>query len=658
MQLAARRFIRSVLAIHLALLIIVALIVAAAAHNIRKKAREEALQEAQATQELIAQQTARGVENYYHAVTSVLELLRPSQEEEGATTAPAGPSAFGLLSPPGPPPGPPPGSSPNQNGPGARLARSQEMITMRKRLIETLWRDVQERVSLLFVLDAYNTAPRAGGGAGGMGAGSVTTVAADPRMVIRDATGDENGLTAKQVVDHLGDWLRHIDSSTVSTFQNIDGLHCNIVVVPIRSANTRRMLVAVVPIDRIEKELFANVNARATTGVLLVDDAGTIMSDSHPEVVGVNVTSDSKTPRISAMAAHYMQGGNGGTEEFASPETINGVNFPPSLITVEPIDLKELGPKRWWLGVASGLSEVDEVVNRLFGAAVVWAVFVVVSVCAILLSTAIQLIRGRLRLERLQHQMLESELNQAREIQLNWLPHHSLQSPVLHVAAVNRPANRISGDFYNWFELPDGRTVVAIGDVTGHGMAAAFLMATTQLLIRGTMMRVADPGACLEEVNRQLCTQVFNGQFVTILLIVIDTETQTLEIATAGHPAPLVFDENGLKKLALEPQLVLGVESDSRYPSQAFRLPKSARLLLYTDGVIDAATASGNRFTLDGLRKSLRAKDCPSAQSMLDAVTAAVDLFRHGNDLSDDLTLVAIQLQPSPEAAALVGAEI
>jgi serine phosphatase RsbU (regulator of sigma subunit) len=525
------------------------------------------------------------------------------------------------------------------------------MITMRKRLIETLWRDVQERVSLLFVLDAYTSPPR-------IGAASGTSVAADPRMVIRDAIGDENGITAKQVVDHLGDWLRHIDSSTVSTFQNIAGLHCNVVVVPIRSLNTRRMLVAVVPIDRIEEQLFSNVNARATTGVLLVDDAGTIMSDSHPEVVGVNVTSDSKTPRISKMAAHYMQGGNGGTEEFASPESINGVTFPPSLITVEPIDFKEFGGKRWWLGVASGLSEVDVVVNRLFGAAVVWAVFVVVSVCAILLSTAIQLIRGRLRLERLQHQMLESELNQAREIQLNWLPHRSLESPTLNVAAVNRPANRISGDFYNWFELPDGRTVVAIGDVTGHGMAAAFLMATTQLLVRGTMMRVGDPGACLEEVNRQLCTQVFNGQFVTILLLVIDTETQTLEIATAGHPAPLVFDETGLKKLALEPQLVLGVESESRYPSQAFNLPKSAKLLLYTDGVIDAATASGNRFTLDGLRKCLRAKDCPSAQSMLDAVTAAVDLFRHGNDLSDDLTLVAIQLQPSATAAALVGAQI
>jgi serine phosphatase RsbU (regulator of sigma subunit) len=393
------------------------------------------------------------------------------------------------------------------------------------------------------------------------------------------------------------------------------------------------------------------------TNVLMVDDHGTIMSDTHPEVVGANVNDDSKTPRISGLALK-MKRGNGGTEEFAKPEVINGNTFPPALITVEPIDLNEFGGTHWSIGVASGLSEVDEGVNRMFGAAAIWAIFVVVSVCAILLSTATQLIRGRLRLERLQHQMLENELNQARDIQLNWLPHRPLNAAAIHIAAINRPANRISGDFYNWFELPDGRAVVAIGDVTGHGMAAAFLMATTQLLVRGTMIRVGDPGRCLEEVNRQLCTQVFNGQFVTIVLLAIDTETQIVELATAGHPAPLLCDEKGLKKIPMEPQLVLGVDSESTYPTQRFRISKESKLLLYTDGVVDASTADGRRFTLDGLRTCLGDGKSLGAQDTLDAIIQAVDVFRHGHDLSDDLTLVAIQLQPSATAAALVGAEI
>ena len=85
---------------------------------------------------------------------------------------------------------------------------------------------------------------------------------------------------------------------------------------------------------------------------------------------------------------------------------------------------------------------------------------------------------------------------------------------------------------------------------------------------------------------------------------------------------------------------------------------KTAKILLYTDGVVDAASAGGKRFTLDGLCNCLGNSASLSAQSMLDKVTDAVDLFRRGNDLSDDLTLVAIELQPSATAAALAGASI
>src|SRR5205814_8283615 len=202
-----------------------------------------------------------------------------------------------------------------------------------------------------------------------------------------------------------------------------------------------------------------------------------------------------------------------------------------------------------------------------------------------------------------------------------------------------------SGDFYNWFDLGGGRIVVTIGDVTGHGMAAAFLMATTQLLVRTTMQRLGDPGPCLTAVNRQLCTQIFSGQFVTMLLCVIDTKQQTMEIATAGHPPPIVGNGQSHESLAIEPQLVLGVESETEYSTQCFPLGDGYTILLYTDGVTEAQAASGERFRIDGLSQSLAAR-MSSAQSLADTVTAAVDQFRAGRELDDDLTLVAIQLQP------------
>jgi sigma-B regulation protein RsbU (phosphoserine phosphatase) len=173
--------------------------------------------------------------------------------------------------------------------------------------------------------------------------------------------------------------------------------------------------------------------------------------------------------------------------------------------------------------------------------------------------------------------------------------------------------------------------------------------------VRTTMPRVLDPGRCLEEVNRQLCYQVFNGQFVTMLILVIDVERGEVEVATAGHPPPLVGDGESFQPLPVDPQLVLGIERDVRYPTARLPLltPRSS-IVLYTDGVLDAQAPSGERFDVDGLKRCLYGR-FDSAQLMLDVVLAAVNEFRGARDLSDDVTLVTIQMlgaAASPAAPA------
>jgi sigma-B regulation protein RsbU (phosphoserine phosphatase) len=263
----------------------------------------------------------------------------------------------------------------------------------------------------------------------------------------------------------------------------------------------------------------------------------------------------------------------------------------------------------------------------------------------ILVSTAMQMIRARSRFERMQIEILNRELTQARRIQLSWLPKKPIATHAIDLAAVNRPASHVSGDFYNWFELPDGRVAVTIGDVTGHGMAAAFLMATTQLLVRLSMQRVQDPGQCLTEVNRQLCTHIFTGQFVTMQLCVIDTSARTIELANAGHPAPIVGNGSSHEPLKIEPHLVLGVDPEIEYSTQTFPLEPGFTVLLYTDGVIEAQAMSGERLQISGLAKSLNGTG-QNAQALAESVTTVVDHFRGGRELEDDLTLVAIRLQP------------
>jgi len=311
-------------------------------------------------------------------------------------------------------------------------------------------------------------------------------------------------------------------------------------------------------------------------------------------------------------------------------------------VTIQPINVQG---NRWLLGIASGLDEVDAVVQRMFRRAFWWAVFVIVSLMAVLTSTSVFMIRSRLRLERVRRELLTHELDQAREIQLAWLPDGRPGKASIDVAAVNQPASHISGDFYNWFDLPDGRTVVLIGDVTGHGMAAAFLMATTQLLVRMTITSSADAGKCLDEVNRQLCVQGFSGQFVTMLVLVIDREARMVQVASAGHPAPLMRNRDGVfESISIDPQLVLGVECDIAYETQSFRFAPGAALLLYTDGVTDAVSDTGDRFGLPRLSASLPASS-EAAYGLIEAVLNSVERFRNGRPLADDLTLVAVQLE-------------
>jgi serine phosphatase RsbU (regulator of sigma subunit) len=163
------------------------------------------------------------------------------------------------------------------------------------------------------------------------------------------------------------------------------------------------------------------------------------------------------------------------------------------------------------------------------------------------------------------------------------------------------------------------------------------------------MERVGDPGGALRLVNRELCRHVFSGQFVTMMIVVLDEAKGIAEIATAGHPAPLVGNGSEFAALSLEPQLVLAIE-EVDYITQRFDLKPGASILLYTDGVTDVQSPTGERLQIEGLEKSLYGR-FDSAKRLVDAATDAIETFRLGREPADDLTLVAVQLQPAEKPA-------
>jgi serine phosphatase RsbU (regulator of sigma subunit)/type II secretory pathway pseudopilin PulG len=286
------------------------------------------------------------------------------------------------------------------------------------------------------------------------------------------------------------------------------------------------------------------------------------------------------------------------------------------------------------------------------------ASLIIVAVGIVLASTTMSLYRGRRRIEELRMEMLHRDLEKARRIQLNWLPAPRRHTETLEIAAENKAAAHISGDFYNWFDLgpdsncPTPRTALVIGDVSGHGLAAAFLMATTQMIVRNTLPRLCDPGACLTDLNKQLASLVYNGQFVTIAVLVLDLEAGEMEIASAGHAPPLLRRGDNVVEIEADPDLVAGVDADTTYHTHHVRIEPGDTLLLYTDGAIEAHNEAGEQFGVDGLRAAL-ASAPPDVDAVLAHVIAAVEAHHNDEDAEDDLTLVAVRLLPAAVTAGL-----
>jgi serine phosphatase RsbU (regulator of sigma subunit) len=486
-------------------------------------------------------------------------------------------------------------------------------------LLPVFWDQLQDRTSQLFVLD-------------------VPTM----RVLMRFAHPDAHA--AEPIVESRREWLAGVTAPSVSKVFELSGYWGNLVCVPLPGG--RRLICAVVPVLKIEAQFLSSLNRPDKTGsAMLVDEAGRVLSFINPALVGRNLLHDEPDLEFQSMVLSTLSQDQPVSQTFEKPVVVGGFRLGRVITNVHPVEVPN---GRWWLAISSDLAQLDGIINRNFARVFTFAAVAIGLFTLAFSYLAINQIRQRTRLERIKHELLALEIAQARQIQLNWLPRADAPIAGGDVHAVNRPANQISGDFYNWFDLPGGRSCLIIGDVTGHGMAAAFLMATTQLLTRTALQRLdGDPGAAMNAVNGELCGQVFNGQFVTMTILVIDPSAGLLHVATAGHPPPLLSPASGAARLLkIEPQLVLGVEREWEYVTERLDLPRDGTILLYTDGVIEAASEDGRRFDADQLLRCVD-EHAGSPSEMIEQVLRTLDRFRGTRELDDDLTMVAVRLSPS-----------
>jgi len=211
------------------------------------------------------------------------------------------------------------------------------------------------------------------------------------------------------------------------------------------------------------------------------------------------------------------------------------------------------------------------------------------------------------------------------------------------VHAVSLPATAFTGDFYFTYRYED-RLWFAVGDVAGKGLSAAVVMAMIQEELEHRIASCAstrcDPAATMGRLHEFLRPIVPRNRFATAVIGHL-AEDGTLRIVNAGHCPPLVTRADGRIESIASSGPVVGMLSESRWSSHTTRLEPGEMLILYSDGLIEARSSSGEEFGIDRLEAVLRTQPRASARQTAEAVLAAVN--RHVASREDDLTLVVVR---------------
>jgi sigma-B regulation protein RsbU (phosphoserine phosphatase) len=236
-----------------------------------------------------------------------------------------------------------------------------------------------------------------------------------------------------------------------------------------------------------------------------------------------------------------------------------------------------------------------------------------------------------------------SELAAAREIQRNLLPTTLPAAPGLQVAVFWEPAGDVGGDFYDGASLSESSAWLCIGDVAGKGISAALLMASVQSMVRSSARAQLAPAALCASVNRELSTQMTSGRFVTFFYCVYDATTRRLTYTNAGHNPPLLVHSDGNAVRLSRGGPVLGVFPQSQFDSGEVELADGDRLVLFTDGITEARSASGGEFGEERLERIVAASPQVSARALSDRILSAARTFR-GEAFEDDATLIVMEV--------------
>ncbi len=252
----------------------------------------------------------------------------------------------------------------------------------------------------------------------------------------------------------------------------------------------------------------------------------------------------------------------------------------------------------------------------------------------------------RLRLEK---ERIEAELAIASQIQHSFLPSRFPAYPhcgEFDLHAVMTPAKQVGGDFYDYFLLDDDSLALIIADVSDKSIPAALYMMVTRTIFRSLSRQIRSPAKVLEEANQLICQENETGMFITALLGFYHIKSGHLTLANAGHPPAITIETGGVPRLVSRKHgMALGVLSRAAYTEESVPMKPGESILLYTDGVTEAMSPSGELYGQARLLDLVGRNYGMDPEGLLKGIELELKTFQQGKRF-DDVTMLALKRLP------------
>ncbi|MCX6163262.1 MAG: PP2C family protein-serine/threonine phosphatase [Ignavibacteriae bacterium] len=275
-----------------------------------------------------------------------------------------------------------------------------------------------------------------------------------------------------------------------------------------------------------------------------------------------------------------------------------------------------------------------------------WNMLVELSFFTLIIFSVSALKKAIEKQEETERQKISRELSIAKEVQQKLFPQSSPEIKQLEYYGLCLPAEAVGGDYYDYFKINQNETAFAIGDISGHGLSSALLMAGLVGFVRSNaIMYNDDLKIFMEKVNRLMCDSTDGSKFATFFYSVYNSKTNTLRFVNAGHNPPLLYKSKTKSFDELKTDgFIIGGICDFKYKDAAVKFDCEDLLLYYTDGITEYFNQKNEQFGEDRLKNVIEENYNLSAKEICNKIIEEVKSYSNGIQQADDMTLLAIKI--------------